>query len=118
MDGEELAFEADIFALPEFTDHLDRLLQHLVPNMDRRPSLADDMLVEILSSAKAEHEAAIAHQRDRRRHLRHDGGMVTNDRAGDHRHQLHTTRPAGNRSQNAPRKWALALLLEPGMEVV
>ena len=76
------------------------------------------MLVEVFSGPEAEQETAVAHLRDGRPHLGHDRGMVANDRAGHHRHQLHARGPGGDGTEHAPGERTLALLLEPGMEMI
>ena len=94
MDIKVVALVADIAALPELADDVDRFLEHQVADVRRRPALADHMLVEVLAGTETERESVVAHQPDRGGHLRDDRWMVTNGRARDHGHQLHLARPA------------------------
>ena len=89
-----------------------------MPDVCRRPGLADDVLVEVLPGAQAERESVVAHQPDGCRHLGHDRRVITHDRTGDHRHQLHLARLARDGAQYAPGEGTLALLFEPRMEVI
>ena len=43
-------------ALPELADHLDGLLEHLESGFDRRPAMAQDVLVQSLSRTDPEDE--------------------------------------------------------------
>src|SRR5919201_1406838 len=56
VDQSRVALQA---ALPEQPHDGDRLLQHLPPDGSRRPAVAKDVLVEILSGSDSEEEAAI-----------------------------------------------------------
>ena len=46
-------------AVEQLADDLDRLDEHLLPDADRRPALADDVLVEVLPGAEPEGEAPV-----------------------------------------------------------
>ena len=56
--------------------------------VDRRPAVADDVLVEVLAAAEAEGEPAVGEQLQRRGLLRDDGRVVAHRRAGHVGHQL------------------------------
>src|SRR5207302_6613052 len=58
LDGEESAVVILVAALPELSDDGDRLLEHGLADLDRRPARADDVLVQVLTGADAEEEAA------------------------------------------------------------
>jgi hypothetical protein len=60
----------------------DRFFEHLQSDGRWGPAPADDVLVERLTRADAEEEAAVEEQRRRRGRLRHDGGMDAQDRTG------------------------------------
>jgi hypothetical protein len=62
-----LAVEAHLLAAVQQPDQLHGLLQHLQPHPDRRPRVAEDVLVEGFAAAHAEGEAAFElHGRGRR----------------------------------------------------
>ena len=69
---------ADETAPPKFPHHIDCFREHLAANVGWRPALPEDVLVEILTGADAEKEAALEQGRSRRRRLGDDGRMDTN----------------------------------------
>jgi hypothetical protein len=56
-----VALERSGAALPEQPDEFDGLLQHRLPLPHRGPAIAEDVLVEPLTRADAEEEAALEH---------------------------------------------------------
>ena len=62
-------------------------LEHLVAHADRRPALADDVLVEVLAGAEPEPEAVAGQDLHGRRLLRDDRRVVAQRRAGHVGHQ-------------------------------
>ena len=70
--------------------------------VDRRPALADDVLVEVLAAAEAEGEPAVGEQLQRRRLLRDDGRVVAHRRAGHVGHQLDPLGGLRDRAEHRP----------------
>ena len=105
-------------ALPEEADHLDRLLEHLDSLVGRGPARAGDVLVQVLACTEAEREPAGQHRADGRRGLSHDRRMRSDQRAGDAGGELESLRRLRDPAEHAPDEWALALGVDPGVEVV
>jgi hypothetical protein len=113
-----LAVVGDQAALPHLADHRDGLLQHVEPGVHWRPVVAQNVLVQGLPGAHAESEAA-AHQ------------LLTGSRGLRDDHRMQAYRPTrhrglepqvagrpGNAANHGPDKRGMALLVEPGVEVV
>ena len=75
------------------------------------------MLVQVLSRADAEEEPTVEHHRGRRRRLRDDRRMDADDRTGDAGADRQLCRRR-DRADHRPDKWALALSVDPRMEVI
>ncbi len=87
-------------------------------DVGRRPTGADDVLVEALAGAQPQGEAAFAHHRHGGCRLGDDRRVVADDGAGDHGGQLHPLGGVGHRSQHRPCEGAVVLAREPGVVVV
>jgi len=107
-----------VAAVEQRRDDVDGLAEHLVPHVGRRPALADDVLVEVLSGAEPQGEAPVREQADRGRFLRDHGRVVAHDRTRDVCHQLHAFGHLRDRAQHAPGVRRVTLLLEPREVVV
>jgi hypothetical protein len=77
-----------------------------------------NVLVQVLARAQAEEEATLKQCAGCRRHLGHQGGMVTDGGAGDAGAHLQLLSGLGDRAQDCPRKGAFTLRIDPGMEMV
>ena len=99
VDPEVLAREVDVPAVEERVDDRQRLLEHLVADVDRRPAAADDVLVEVLPRAEAEREPAVAEQVDGRGLLRDDRRVVAHESG---RSRRSSARPARSPGVTAP----------------
>ncbi len=114
-----LALVGPVAALPEQPDDLQRLAQHLVAHPHRVGKLqSHHMFVEAFTGADAEGEAAAGDQRGGRGGLGHDGGVVAQRRAGDAGGQADPFGARGDRAEHAPGERGMALVVEPGMEMV
>ena len=104
--------------LPECSDHLDGLLEHLQALVDRGPAVAEDVLVEGLAAPEAEGEAAL--QQDRRcgGRLSDDRRMDPHGRARDGGHQADVRGRLRDGPDHRPDQRTVGLLLIPGVEVV
>ena len=112
------AVERRFVAAPQQPDDLDCLLEHLEPHVRRRPTRADDVLVEVLAGADAEKEAS-GHQRGRRGGcLCNDRRVTADDRAGHAGSELEAMRRLGDAPDDRPDEGALTLSVDPGMKVV
>jgi len=89
-------------AAVELADHLDRLREHVLADVDARPALPDDVLVEVLPGAEAEGEPAVGEDLERRGLLGHDGRVVAQDRAGHVGHQLDPLGHLGDGAEHGP----------------
>jgi hypothetical protein len=118
MDGVVLALVLVVAARPQRPHDLDRLLEHLVPDVSRRPATADDVLVEVLARPDPEAETPGAHRCDRCRLLGHDRRVVADGRTRDERNQLDIGRLRRERAEHAPGIRTVVLRMEPGVKVV
>jgi hypothetical protein len=112
-----VAVVADLLARPQSTHHLDRFLQHLQTLVRGGPAIAQHVLVQVLAGADTQLELAVQHDRrgggslgDDRRVDAHGG---TRDRGGHGQR-----RGGGDGTDDAPHERAVALLVEPRVEVV
>ena len=108
----------DVLAVEQRGDDVDGLAQHLVPFADRRPALADDVLVEVLPRSQPEPEATAREDLHRRRLLRDDRRVVAQDRARHVRHQADPLGRLRSGAEDRPGVARMALLLEPREVVV
>ena len=106
-----------VAALPQQPDHLDRLLEHLQPNVGLGPAVAEDVLVERLPAADAELEAALVQHAAGRRRLRDDRRVDADRRAGDAGRHWEAGR-LGERADDRPHERAVALRVVPRVVVV
>jgi hypothetical protein len=104
----------DVAAVEQRVDDVDRLAEHPVPDVHRRPAPADDVLVEVLAGAEPEREPVAGQQLHGRGLLRDHRRVVAHDRARHVRHQVDPPRRLRHRAQHAPRVRRVALLVEPG----
>ena len=93
-------------------------LEHLVAHADRRPALADDVLVEVLAGAEAEAEAPAGEDLHGRGLLRDDRRVVAQDRARHVGHQPDALGGMGRGAEDRPRVARVALGLQPRLVVV
>ena len=92
--------------------------QHLLADLDRRPPLPEHVLVERLAGADAEEEAALEEQGRRRRRLGDDRRVDAQDRAGHAGPDADGRRRLGHAAEDRPHERAVALLVDPRVEVV
>ena len=85
LDGVVAASVTDEAALPEPPQQADCLLQHLEAKLRRGPTLARDVLVQVLPGPDAEEESAFEQRRSRRGRLGDDRWMNADQRTGDTR---------------------------------
>lgn len=76
------------------------------------------MLVEILTGAEPQAEPTVGHHGHRRGGLGHHSRVITDGGTGHRRHEADALRAVGHRPEDAPREGAVALRLEPGVEVI
>ena len=112
-----LAVVVDLLAAPQIADHLDSLLQHRQAQLDRRPAITEDVLVEGLTGTDAELEPTVEQHRAGRRRLGDDRRVDAHRRAGHGRADVQVG-DGGDGPDHAPHERAVALLVEPRMEVV
>ncbi|STQ63626.1 Uncharacterised protein [Gordonia bronchialis] len=118
VDLEELAVEVDQVAAVQGADDLDGLGEHVLTVDDRRPSLADDVFVEILTGTQAESEATVGEDLQCRGLLRDDRRVIP-DRGTRHvGHQLHAFGGLRYRAQYGPGVGRVTLGRQPGEIVV
>jgi hypothetical protein len=87
----------------QLADDLDRFAKHLLTSRHRRPASADDVFVEIFSTAEAEGESAVGEDLQSCGFLRDDGGVVAHRRTGDVREQLDLFGRVGHSAEHRPR---------------
>src|SRR5438477_7238578 len=105
-------------ALPEEPDHGDSLFEHLLADVRRRPSAANDVLVEVLTCPNAEEETILEHEGDGGGGLRDDRRVDAYTRARDARADAKPFRGLRDSAEDRPHEGALPLRVDPGMEVV
>jgi hypothetical protein len=118
LDGVVPAPVALAAALPQEPDHLDGLLQHLQPLIDRRPPIPQDVLVQVLPGPHAEHEPPLEQHRAGGRGMGHHGGMDPDRRA---RHPGADPDPLGGLRQpteDRPHERAVPLPVHPRVVVI
>ena len=107
----------DDLAAEELADDLDRLEHHRAADADLRPFAPDDVLVQGLSGAQPEPEAARVHGPQRGGRVGDHRGVVAESGAG-HRGAEGEARPLPQRAHEGPRERGLALLRSPRVEVL
>ena len=106
-------------APPELADDLDGLLEHLGPDVPFRPALPEDVLVEVLAGPDAEEEPTGHQCRGGRGSVGDDGRMDPDGGAGDARsRRIDRSVACGDRPEHAPHERAVALAVDPRVEVV
>jgi len=118
FDDEVVAVNGLWTTLPELPDDLDRLNQHCLPELDRRPSIAEDVLVEILAGADAKKKSSRHHRGGRSCRLRDDRWMNPENRASDTGTEPKPRRRMGNAADRSPNKGGMALPANPRVEVI
>ena len=118
LDRVVLAAVGLVATPPELADRVDRLLEHLEPLVRRRPLRARHVLVEVLAGADAEEEPPAQHHLRRRRRLGDDRRVDPDQRARDRRPEADPLGRRGDAADHAPDERALALLVDPRVEVV
>jgi hypothetical protein len=109
---------ADRIAAPESAHDLERLLEHLQPHVGLRPVIAEDVLVQSLSGADPEGEAAVEQDLRGSGGLSYHGGVDADGGAGHGGGNREVDAGAGESADHAPDKRRLALLVVPGVVVV
>src|SRR5439155_20245202 len=118
LDSEIGAAMVDEPALPELPDHCNRLTEHGLADIDRRPALTYDVLVEVFATAQAEEETARHEGGDRRCCLGDDRGMDADDGTGHAGADVDGAGLHRDGAEHTPDEGAFTLDIEPGMEVV
>src|SRR3954454_113547 len=108
---------AAVAALPEQSDDLDGLLEHLEAHVGLRPAVAEDVLVQRLAAADAELEATLVHHAAAGRRLRDHRRVDPHGRARDARRDRQARR-LRQRADHRPHERAMSLLVVPGGGVV
>ena len=103
---------------PEEAHYFDRFLEHLAPNRRSGPALSENVLVQILARPHAQEEAARQHRGRGGRGLRDDRGVEAHRRARDARADDELIRGERDPTEGGPDERALALSVDPGVEVV
>src|SRR5690606_24219387 len=104
--------------LPEQADHLYSFLQPRLTVGYRRPSITEDVLVQVLAAADAERKPAGQERCRRRGRLGDARRMGPSGGAGDGCDDLQTIRPLRDGAEHAPHEGAMALAIDPGVVVV
>jgi hypothetical protein len=107
-----------IAALPQLPHQRDGFLEHLEPLVGRGPLRPEHVLVQVLTCADAQEEAAGHQARDRRRGVRDDRRVDANQRARDARADTEALRVLRDRSEDGPDEAAVSLRVDPRVDVV
>jgi hypothetical protein len=102
----------------QLPDEAHRFLQHLDANAHRGPGIAQDVLVQVLTAAHAQEEAARHHVGHRRRRVGDEGGMDPERRAGHPRSDPQALRLPGDPAEDGPHEGTLPLRVGPWMVVI
>ena len=103
----------------QLADDLDGLGQHLVPHVRRRPTPADDVLVQVLPRSEPESKPTFTRQqRDRGGLLGDDRRVVTDGRTRHVGHERHTLGARSDCPQHGPGVRCVALACQPRGVVV
>ena len=105
-------------ALPQLSDHLDRLLEHLQAHIGVGPGVAEDVLVEGLAAAHSERELAVEQHRRGRGGLRDHRRMDPHRRTGHGGGDVHARNRRRDRADRRPDKRTVALLMIPRVVVI
>ena len=103
---------------PKLPHYVNCLLQHPATNFRRRPPLSQDVLVQVLTRSDAKKEAALEEGRSRRGRLGHDCRMNANSWTGNARTDSKLACASCDRPEHRPDKRALALRVNPRVEVI
>ena len=89
----------------QFADDLDRFAKHVLAPRDRRPSLTDDVFVEVLPTAEPEGEAPVGEDLQGRRLLGDNRRVVSHRRARHVGEQLDAHRWRGRPHPTSSMRW-------------
>src|SRR5687767_6345313 len=112
----DAAVMRDRLSAPERTHYLDTFEEASVPLRLWRPSLPRDVLVERLTAAGRDPEAAREHLGEGRRRLRNDRRVVAV--TGRVHHAKRERRRLESGTEPRPREAAVSVFVEPGVKVV
>ncbi len=115
---EVLALPVHQVALQQLPNDPDRLGQHVLAPLDRRPAATHDVLVEILAAAEPECESPVGEDLQRRGLLGHDRRVVAHRRARHVGHQFDAIGRVRDGAQRRPRMRRVPLGGQPRREVV
>ena len=96
-------------AAEQRTNDLDRLAQHVLPLGDRRPALADHVLVEVFAAAQTQGEPAVGENLNGRCLLRDDRRVIAHGRTGHVGIEIDAVGSLRYRAQHRPRVGGVAL---------
>jgi hypothetical protein len=113
-----LAVVGNAVALPQGSDHVDRLLEHLQADVGDRPAIAEHVLVEVLSRSHSQKEPSGQHRRTRGGCLSDDRGMDPDRGTGHAGPDPEAVGDLSDPPDHRPDEWALALFVDPGVEVI
>jgi hypothetical protein len=103
---------------PQLADHLDGLPKHRPPIVRAWPSAPGHVLVQPLPGAHTEEESILEHRASRGSGLRDDRRVHPYGRAGHRGAHFELVGHGRDASQDGPHEGALALGVDPGMEVI
>src|SRR5215510_9103418 len=115
VEGAAIALET---ALPQEPDDVNGLGQARLTHVRLRPSLADDVLVQVFPGAHAQEETSRHHGRGGGGSLRDNGGMHPHRRAGHRRPEPEPCGGEPDRADHAPHERALPLSIDPRVEMI
>ncbi len=118
FDGEVLAASRDGLTRPQVTDHADRFAQHRPALRPRRPPLTHHVLVQPLAGAEPEEEATRHHHLDGRSCVRDGERVQAVNGRGHPGADAQRRRRARDPAEHRPHERAVALLRNPGRDVV
>ena len=107
-----------VAAAEQLADDLDSLLEHLEPLVGARPAVAEHVLVQVLAGADAEEEAPSEQRLGRRCGVGDDRRVQADQRAGHRGADPDPVRRLGDRAEHAPDERAVALRVDPRMDVI
>ena len=113
-----LALVGLVAARPEEADDLERLAEELVALGDRGPARPTMCSLSCSPAPTPSVKRPSREQRDGRRSLGHDRRVVADRRAGDAGRELDALGARGDRAEHRPGEGGVAVVVEPGVEVV